>query len=54
MGNRLRKAGISVPFSDLLIAAHAKCHDLIVLTLDQHYESIGLTPGIQFEILKNF
>ena len=54
MGNQLRQAGISVPFSDLVIATHAKQHRLIVLTLDQHYESIGLCQGVRFEILKNF
>ncbi|UCH98370.1 MAG: PIN domain-containing protein [Candidatus Aminicenantes bacterium] len=54
LGNQLRKAGLNVPFSDLVIAAQAKGHNLCVFTRDNHFESIGLTLGIQFEILKNF
>jgi predicted nucleic acid-binding protein len=54
LGNKLRKSGINVPFTDLVIAAHAKRHNLFIFTLDNHFESIGLTLGIQFEILKNF
>jgi predicted nucleic acid-binding protein len=54
LGNQLRKAGISAPFTDLVIAAHAKHHNLCIFSQDNHFESISLTLGIQFEILKNF
>jgi predicted nucleic acid-binding protein len=54
LGNQLRKAGISAPFTDLVIAAHAKRHNLCIFSQDNHFESISLTLGIQFEILKNF
>jgi predicted nucleic acid-binding protein len=54
LGKKLRKSGINVPFNDLVIASHAKRHHLIIFTLDNHFEPIGLTLGIQFELLKNF
>ena len=54
LGNQLRKAGISAPFTDLVIAAHAKRHNLCIFSQDNHFESISLKLGIQFEILKNF
>ncbi|MHB8909157.1 MAG: type II toxin-antitoxin system VapC family toxin [Syntrophales bacterium] len=40
----LRKAGRTVPFSDILIAMLALEHDLTVMTVDEHFRSIpGLT-----------
>jgi predicted nucleic acid-binding protein len=54
LGNQLRKAGIIAPFTDLVIAAHAKRHNLCIFSQDNHFESISLILGIQFEILKNF
>ena len=38
-----RKEGITIPFSDVLIAALAIEHDLAVLTSDEHFRNI---PGL--------
>ncbi|MCX5811157.1 MAG: PIN domain-containing protein [Proteobacteria bacterium] len=39
----LRKKGITLPLSDIFIAAIALEHNLLIFTLDKHFESI---PGI--------
>ena len=36
----LRGKGITLPFSDIVIAALANRHDLVVLTVDQHFQMI--------------
>jgi predicted nucleic acid-binding protein len=36
----LRCKGITLPFSDIIIAALASRHDLVVLTVDQHFQMI--------------
>ena len=36
----LRGKGITLPFSDIIIAALAHRHDLVVLTVDQHFWQI--------------
>ncbi|MEW5745412.1 MAG: PIN domain-containing protein [Nitrospirota bacterium] len=41
---RLRKKGITLPMSDLLIGALALEHNLDVLTIDDHFSSI---PGLK-------
>jgi len=54
MGATLRKKGITMPLSDLLIAALAKTHSLTVLTLDNHFQILARPLGIQMELLKGF
>lgn len=54
MGARLRKKGISMPLSDLLIAALAKSHTLTVLTLDHHFQTLARPLGVPMELLKGF
>jgi len=54
IGNRVRKAGINMPLSDIMITTHAILHNLIVFTMDSHFEKIGVSIGVQDEILKNF
>ncbi len=54
MGAALRKKGITVPVSDLLIAAAAKAHGLTVLTLDNHFQTLARPLGVQMELLKGF
>ncbi len=54
MGAALRKKGITVPLSDLLIAALAKAHSLTVLTLDNHFQALARPLGVQMELLKGF
>ncbi len=54
MGATLRKKGITLPISDLLIAALAKAHSLTVLTLDNHFLSLARPLGVQMELLKGF
>jgi predicted nucleic acid-binding protein len=54
MGAALRKKGITMPISDLLIAALAKAHALTVLTLDSHFQTLAHPLGVQMELLKRF
>jgi len=54
MGAALRKKGITIPLSDLLIAALAKSHTLTVLTLDSHFQTLARPLGVQAELLKGF
>jgi len=54
MGATLRKKGITVPLSDLLIAALAKAHALTVLTLDNHFLTLARPLNVQMELLKDF
>ena len=52
MGAALRRLGIAMPFSGLLIAAQAKAHSLTVLTLDSHFQLRARPLGIRMELLK--
>ncbi len=54
MGASLRKKGITLPLSDLLVAALAKKHGLTVLTLDHHFQILARPLGVQMEVLKGF
>ncbi|MCX6553848.1 MAG: PIN domain-containing protein [Candidatus Aminicenantes bacterium] len=54
MGAALRKKGITMPLSDLLIAALAKTHVLTVLTLDNHFQTLARPLNVQMELLKVF
>jgi len=54
MGAALRKKGIAMPLSDLLIAALAKTYSLTVLTLDNHFQTLARPVGVQMELLKGF
>ena len=54
MGATLRKKGITIPVSDLLIAALAKAHALTVLTLDNHFLTLARPLNVQMELLKGF
>jgi len=54
MGSALRKKGLTVPITDLLIAALAKTHGLTVLTLDSHFQILARPLNVQMELLKGF
>ncbi len=54
LGNQIRKSGINMSLSDIMITAHARMNNLIILTMDKHFESIGKEIGVQYEILENF
>ncbi len=54
MGAALRKKGITMPISDLLIAALARTHALIVLTLDNHFLTLARSLNVPMELLKGF
>jgi hypothetical protein len=54
MGAVLRKKGITMPLSDLLIVALAKAHGLTVLTLDNHFQTLARPLGVRMELLKGF
>jgi len=54
MGAALRKKGITMPISDLLIAALAGKHALTVLTLDNHFQTLARPLHVQMELLKGF
>jgi predicted nucleic acid-binding protein len=51
--NKLRSLGITLPISDILIAAHAKFNNLIVFTKDKHFEKTGQLIGFQYDIIEN-
>jgi hypothetical protein len=40
LSTSLRKKGVTLPLSDILIAALALQHDLTVLTIDRHFEQV--------------
>lgn len=40
LGFRLRKGGISIPLTDLIIAAHCIHHKLTLVTADSHFKQI--------------
>ena len=44
LGFALRRKGITVPVTDLTVAALAQTHGLYVLTCDSHFQDI---PGVQ-------
>jgi len=54
IGNKLHKSGKTIPLSDIVILAHAKKNNLIVLTKDKHFESLGKFLYFQYEILDKF
>ena len=54
MGAVLRKKGITIPLSDLIIASLAKANDLTVLTLDNHFQTLAHPLGVQMKLLKGF
>jgi len=54
MGATLRKKGVTLPITDLLIAALAKAHTLTVLTLDNHFLTLARPLHVQMELLKGF
>ena len=54
VGSKIRKAGINMPLSDIMIAAHAKMNDCIIFTMDKHFEAIGQIIGVQYDIIENF
>ncbi len=51
---QLKRSGITLPMSDVMIAAHAKQHNLIVFSKDKHFELTGKKVGFQYDVIKNF
>ncbi|UCH97781.1 MAG: PIN domain-containing protein [Candidatus Aminicenantes bacterium] len=51
---QLKRSGITLPMSDVMIAAHAKQHNLIVFSKDKHFELTGRKVGFQYDVIKNF
>ncbi len=49
IGFRLRKVGITVPLTDLIIAAHAVSNNLILITGDPHFKLIKKKVEINLE-----
>lgn len=54
MGAALRRKGITVPLTDLVIAALAKTHGLTILTMDNHFHILARPLNVQMELLKGF
>ncbi|MCK4766170.1 MAG: PIN domain-containing protein [Candidatus Aminicenantes bacterium] len=54
LGGKIRKSGVKMPLSDIMIAAHAKINNVVIFTLDRHFEAVGRLAGVQYEILENF
>lgn len=53
VAKQLSSSGKSFPNADIMIASHAKQHNLVLFTKDKHFETIGLELGIQFDIIEN-
>lgn len=51
---QLKRSGLTLPMSDVFIAAHAKQNNLIVFSKDKHFELTGRKVGFQYEVIKNF
>ena len=49
MGFQLRRQGVSVPFTDLLIAAVAVKGALVLLHRDRHFDRIAAQLPVQVE-----
>ena len=43
LSSELRKKGITLPMSDIIIAAVALEHNVTIMTVDQHFQQI---PGL--------
>jgi predicted nucleic acid-binding protein len=54
LGYKIRNAGLHLPLSDIMIAAHAKMNNLTIFTKDKHFENIGRIIEVQYEIIENF
>lgn len=54
INNQLRSSGVTLPISDVMIAAHAKLNNLAVFSRDKHFEKIGRLIGFQYDIIENF
>ncbi len=54
VGNKIRKAGINMPLSDIMIVTHAKMNDCVIFTMDKHFEAIGQIVEVQYDIIENF
>ena len=52
LGYTLRHKGVNVPLTDVLIAAVALEHDLLLLHDDRHYEMIAAVTPLKHEQLK--
>lgn len=44
LSGALRKKGVSIPFSDIIVALMARENSLTILTIDRHFEQV---PGVQ-------
>ncbi len=48
LSSELRKQGITLPMSDIIIAAVAIEHNLTIMTVDQHFQQI---PGLSLQMV---
>lgn len=53
IGFRLRRDGITVPITDLVIAAHCIYHDLTIVTIDEHFNLISKKSKLKTRIFQN-
>ncbi len=51
MGFKLRRRGVTIPLTDLIIAAHAIHHGLIVVTADPHFKLINKKFNLDLEFM---
>lgn len=54
VGHKIRKAGINMPLSDIMIISHAKMNDCIIFTVDKHFEAAGQIVDVQYDIIEHF
>ncbi len=52
IGFNLRRSGITIPITDLIIAAHCIFHDLTIITLDKHFKLISEKSDLKTKFIK--
>ena len=52
VGFRLRREGITIPLTDLIIAAHCIHYDLTIITTDPHFKLINKKLNLKLKFFK--
>jgi hypothetical protein len=52
MGFKLRRKGMTIPLTDLIIAAHALHHDLTLVTADPHFSLVNKKIKLDLEFFR--
>ncbi len=52
MGFKLRRKGLTIPLTDLIIAAHVLHHDLMLATADPHFDLVNEKIKLDLEFFR--